>query len=491
MCSLKAKSNSTMRRSCLTFSLLFSLLLSGKAQSGAQEQSGTLPQEHVQKMKAASGGSKWDAVTLITADGEKESFGLTGKFHSVEEVSTGFFKSRADYGLLANAEGLDRAGRWRQDNSGQVHPLDSEEAQAVAISDAYLARRGYFFPGRVVASFKTLDAITEYGRRFDRVEVTPRNGRAIALWIDPATHLLDRVVVELSEGSKTVRYADYRRVEGLLLPFKITSEYRDDLDTGTATIAAYRVSTVTAEKEPERPAAQSSDTSIAGGVLETSAKGYLDPDISLYILAAKIDGKGPYLFVVDTGGHNILTPGMSRELGLTVVGNGFTTGAGSGSTKTQFTKVKTLSIGDAVMSDQPFTIMDFGFPMITDDGKQQPIAGILGLELFERFAITLDYKSRTATLQTPSHFTCHGNALAVPIRFTSDMPLAVATLDGHSGSFGIDTGNNTDLIVFPHWAVANQLGDRYEKGNKMKSSSVGGNVELTLAGAKSFQIAGQ
>ena len=49
----------------------------------------------------------------------------------------------SDYTIYANAKGLDRAGRWRQDNSGQVHPLDSDEEQAVAISDACLPRGGY------------------------------------------------------------------------------------------------------------------------------------------------------------------------------------------------------------------------------------------------------------------------------------------------------------------------------------------------------------
>jgi hypothetical protein len=106
------------------------------------------------------------------------------------------------------------------------------------------------------------------------------------------------------------------------------------------------------------------------------------------------------------------------------VGNGFSTGAGSGSTKTQFTRVKALALGNAVVSDQPFTVLaDLDLGMVMNQGKQQPIAGMLGLELFERFGITMDYKGRAATLQLPWRFICHANAIAVPLRFTNDMPL--------------------------------------------------------------------
>ena len=472
------------------FSFVFSLMPTVKAQSRAQEQLVNSPQKLIQQMKASSGGSRWDAVKLITADGEKKSFGLVGKYQSTEELSTGFFERRGNYGLLANAEGLDRSGRWRQDNSGQIHPLDSEEAEAVATSDAYLARRGYFFPERVPAKFRALETVVDHGKRFDCVEVTPQSGRAFALWIDSATHLLDRTVMELSEGDKTVHYSAYREAGGLALPFKMTTEYRDDPDVGTATITTYQISTASPTGELQRPQAQSSDASIVGGAQETSAKAYLDSATGFYIVEAEINGKGPYPFILDTGGHNILTPFMCRHLGLRPIGDGFSTGAGSGTTKTQFTSVQTVSLGGAVLTKQPFTVLYLDLGMVMNDGMQQPIAGILGLELLERFAITMNYKARMVTLQPSSHFACHGNALQVPFRFTSDMPIGSATLDGHEGLFGIDTGNNVDLIVFRRWAVSNRLADEYAKGSVMDSTSVGGNIAFTRAHAKSFQIAG-
>jgi hypothetical protein len=448
----------------------------------------SLPKE-IQQLKGASGGSAWDSVTLITADGEKTSFGLVGKYQSVENIGTGHFWRRADYGIFANAEGMDETGRWRQDNSGQVHSLDSEEARAVAISDAYLARRGYLFPEQIPADFRTLHGISSGGRRFDRVEVTPAGGRTITLWIETATHLLERAVVKLSEGDKTIRYSDYRSVQEMMLPFSITSDYRDDLDDGTANISKYQVSAVVAESKVQRPDAEVRDARITNGADETTAKAYLDKNRRFFIVDASIDGKGPYPFILDTGGHDMLTPEFCRRNGLEAAGNGFSTGAGAGKTKTKFTKVKTISVGGATISDQPFLVLDIDLGKATGDGKPQPIAGILGLELFERFAITIDYRGRKMTLHARSNLSCRGQA--IPIRFTSDMPLASATLDGRSGMFGIDTGNNSDLIVFRRWAESNHLAAVYEPGQTVDAISVGGAVEFTKANAKSFQLGGE
>lgn len=445
----------------------------------------------LQQMKAAAGGRKWDSVTTLNGDGEKTSFGLMGKFHLQEDLMTGSFEASADYGLFANAEGLDRAGRWRQDNSGQVHPLDSPEAQEVAVSEKYLARRGYFFPEKLPAVFHVIDATTEGTRHYTRIEVTPEHGRPLTLWVDAITHLLDRAVMELSVGTKVVRYGKYRAVEGLLLPFEISVEHRDESETGVAAIRSYSISTSPMSHGLVRPEVNFFDTAILASGDTAKATGYLDSGTGFFIIAAKLNGKGPYPFILDTGGHNILTVPMARQLGLRTAGKGFSTGAGAGSTATEFTKVKTVMIGPAVMSAQPFTVLHLNLGMARNGQREQPIAGILGLELFERFAVTIDYKNRAVTLRSLPQSTYAATGVKVPLCFTSDMPLARATLDEHSGWFGVDTGNNTDLIVFQHWAESNGLAAGYQTGQKIDSSSVGGNMELRVARAKSFQIGGK
>lgn len=339
------------------------------------------------------------------------------------------------------------------------------------------------------ATFRLLEPVVEDSRSFDRIAVTPQNGRAVALWIDRSTHVLDRAVLELSVGSKIIHYGNYRVVGAIRLPFKVIVEHRDEHETGIAAIRSYQISQTPLEHELTRPAVFS-DTAMVGGANQTTTRGYLDRDSGFFIVTASINGKGPFPFILDTGGHDILTPDAVRELGLPAMGKGFSQGAGAGSTPTQFTKVDTLGIGAAVVSRQPFTILHLNLGR-TQNGNapSAPVAGILGLEVFERFAITIDYKNQAVTWRPILGPLYQGAGRGVPIRFTSDMPVATAALDNHSGWFDVDTGNNVDLIVFRNWALSNGLAAWHEKGGRIEGNGAGGAVVMQMAGTGSFRIA--
>jgi hypothetical protein len=446
-------------------------------------------------LKAASGGPEWNYVHALVGEGEKTSFGLTGKFRQIEDLATGHFLRQAEYEFFSNAGGMDESGRWRLDGSRQMHALDSEEAKTVARTDSYLAQRGYLFPEKVPATFRALAPETEAGTVFDRVEITPDGGRSVTLWIDHATHLLDRAVMQLSTVVETIRYSDYCNIDGLILPLKIVTSDGDWPDTGEVHVAHYRVltSAQAAELASElaRPKVTATGTRIVSGASTVKVPAHLDPMAGLLIVEAKINHQGPFPFILDTGGHAILTPDMAHQLGLHVAGHGFTNGAGAGSSETEYTKVEAVSLGDAELVDQPFVVLhlDLGDSMI--QGKRMPVAGIIGAELFERFAVTIDYNADFLMLEPLDHFHYSGSGMTVPIRFTNDMPLVPAVLDGHAGIFGVDTGNNTNLIVFRCWAEANGLAARYETGKAMDSgTSVGGAVGFHMAHAQSFAMGG-
>jgi len=442
----------------------------------------------IDETKAAAGGDRWDAVQEIDGEGEKTSFGLSGGFRTRGQLTTGFFTHEAKYSIFSNAEGLDRNGRWRLDNSGQIHPLNSDEAKTVALSESYISSRGYFYPGRFTASF---DACKLPSRpQQSCVWVTPKGGRALALWIDASTHQIERIEMELSVGSESVQYGDYRSVDGILLPFTIVVDHGDESESGTAHMSAYHLMTAGSTNEIIRPQVTFTDTGIGSGAAETTTRGYLDQPSGFFIVEARINGQGPYPFILDTGGHDILTPEMARRIGLPAIGKGFSTGAGAGSSPTEFTSVSTLSIGEAEMRKQPFTILHINLgTTAAAKGKRAPIAGILGLEVFERFAITMDYKAQTVTLRPVDPFEYHGTGTGVPLRFTSDMPLCAASIEGHLGVFGIDTGNNTEVIVYHPWAVENGLGP-HQHASGMEGDSVGGGLKLARGHIQKFVIGG-
>ena len=186
-----------------------------------------------------------------------------------------------------------------------------------------------------------------------------------------------------------------------------------------------------------------------------------------------LNGKGPFTFLLDTGGHDILTPEAAKALGLTPQGSGSSGGAGEGTLPQQYTHIDTLSIGGVTMKDQDFFVIPMG-NNFADRGARPPLAGLLGLELFERMAISIDYVGQTMTFEPLAKYRHDGKGTAVPISFYEDIPLVPATLEGHPGSFAVDTGNSGSLVVQHVWSDKVGLTDRMKNGLAMTSFGAGG-----------------
>ncbi len=231
------------------------------------------------------------------------------------------------------------------------------------------------------------------------------------------------------------------------------------------------------------------DVSFIYQTTETTVPLRVDPRSGFPIVFARLNA-GPLMpFILDTGGHDIAAPEAARLLGLRLVGVGQSYGAGAGSTRTRFTTVRSITIGGATIARQPLTVLyiDLGQTRNTQ-GHLVPVAGILGLEVFERFTVTLDFDRKRVTFRRPSTLRRLGKA--VQLRFTSDMPLATAAADGASGDFGVDTGNNTKLILFSPWLRSRRVTVHVTRSSMMSGSSVGGTMALQPAHVDRFTLGG-
>src|SRR6185503_18977674 len=157
------------------------------------------------------------------------------------------------------------------------------------------------------------------------------------------------------------------------------------------------------DAEPRRPSGAPHDAAIHGDAEAVFAPFRLEAMSGFPIVEARVNGQGPLLFILDTGGHDILTPAAAKALGLPLRGAGFSLGAGEGSTPTRFTKVASVVLGAAEMTDQPFVVLQLDLGRAMDfAGRPTAISGIIGLELFERFTVTLDYAAGRLELRLPA-----------------------------------------------------------------------------------------
>ena len=71
------------------------------------------------------------------------------------------------------------------------------------------------------------------------------------------------------------------------------------------------------------------------------------------VVGARLNGRD-FDFILDTGGHNIITPEVAKLLGLHPVGEGASGGSGSGTLTEQYVRIERLEVGAATMRDQHF-----------------------------------------------------------------------------------------------------------------------------------------
>ncbi|HEY7428918.1 MAG TPA: PDZ domain-containing protein [Gemmataceae bacterium] len=110
----------------------------------------------------------------------------------------------------------------------------------------------------------------------------------------------------------------------------------------------------------------------------------------------KVNGKGPYRVIFDTGAPvNLLNNKLAKEAGLLkdVPQSSLPFGLG----KIAQVKVKELEVGTEKAADQPALVLDH--PLVELMSKKLgPLYGIVGFPFFARYKMTIDYQAQTLTL---------------------------------------------------------------------------------------------
>lgn len=429
----------------------------------------------------AYGDTDWGHSGVLVEKGSEQSSGLGGRWRLALDTSTGRMHETVDYGVYELAETWDETHHWRQDHSRGVHPLNSAFARANAATGMWLARRGFLRTDAEGARIEYLTARRADGRTYERLRATPRGGQPIELWFDRETALLARSVWVMPTEVTTIRYDDYRRVGTAMVPFRVI---RQEGDTNPASITVEGAEFVTQPAADEFAPPRTPDDSTVAGKAATVPITY-DGDV---VVEAMLNGRGPFSFILDTGGHDILTPDAAKALGLAGIGAGVSGGAGAGTLPEQYTRVERVDIGAATLRDQSFIIIPLQYNTV-ERGTKPPLAGILGVELFERFAVELNYRAQTLTLR-PIQDAPLGHGVPVAITFTDDQPIFSAKINGITGDNGLDTGNSGSLVVQGRWAHSHGLAQQLRKGLLMAGFGAGG-MSKNWASRADLEVAGK
>jgi hypothetical protein len=204
---------------------------------------------------------------------------------------------------------------------------------------------------------------------------------------------------------------------------------------------------------------------------------------------AKVNDRGPFHFIFDTGGSAVVSDSVAARLGIDVKDAGEGDGVGASKQHMGEAKVASLTLGGIHLSDVDFSVTNF------DDSPQvfgrQPVDGILGREIFERMVVKVDYVHHMLTFTPPDEYHYDGSGTVIPFQRPRQIPVIQATLDGVSGQFGVDTGARSAMLLYGPFCETNQLATKY--GAKLEGVTgwgLGGPVRSLLARAHELDLGG-
>ena len=259
----------------------------------------------LREVRSALGGAGWNGIAETSAYGKATIAGLRGTARFDDDLHGGRYAWRFDIAVMGtSAEVYDGTTAWAQDISGGVRPYDSPYARRLTVTKGFLSRRGYFDPTSG-ATIRCAGTRTKAGRAQLELRVQPKGGAAADLAIDARTHLLSSVTMRTALDRSAIRYSDYRTLDGLVLPFAISGDGYDFLVTRYALLRHARSGGFA------RPAV-ADNARMLGSAPSTTVPMILDG--RQLLVWASIDGRAAMPFILDTGGHAILTTLAAKTL---------------------------------------------------------------------------------------------------------------------------------------------------------------------------------
>jgi PDZ domain/Aspartyl protease len=413
--------------------------------------------------------------------------GLTGTQTQDTDLASGAFVDAQQAGGIGEGDGFDTRVPWMRDISGANTPEQGGDKPPLAIDEAYRRANRWWAPDRGGADIAWLGRTMREGRLADHLLVKAPGGKPFDAWFDAGSHLL--VEIDEDDGFFHTRalYQDWRPQNGAPMAHQVIN------DPGQGPDSYEHLTLQSAMVGPPRPldAYACPPDPPTGGHIDGGAASVTLPfrllNNHVYV-QARIDGQGPFTFIVDSGGHTLISPQLVERLGLRSIGQFQTNGAGEGHQSSGFVGIPDLALGALHLRDQ------VGFATSVYDPSIEGIAvdGMVGFELIRRFATRIDYGARTITFTDPARFKPTNAGDPVPFVFYDHLPQVRGFIADLPARLDIDTGSRSEIDITAPFVAAHDLRTRFTPGvTAVTGWGVGGKVTSYVARLPSLALGDQ
>jgi len=355
------------------------------------------PSAIADQVRAAVHADALGRAGRLMLDGTVEAKGCNATAHiAIDPAAHSAAIYAEDGGPAGGAEGVDGATAWVRDATGITHRATLPSYAQGLVSDAYWLSGGLAntrWPAQV--RYETNAKIGADSA--DVLEVTPSGGKSTLVWVSQKSHLPMQWSRRDETGVTVTSYADYRNVDGAMIPFEQTTT---DADGDTH---KYVLHNAVAHADPAKvaalikmPARLPADFDIQGARSTTVPLRLAgQPYVDVYI-----DGRGPFNFLVDTSGRLSLSAQTAQKIGFPLFGRGSVTGTSGDTATAQYALIADLRIGDAHVRQQNVQVLDLD--RVASGASRRHVDGVIGAEIMERFVSTFDFPNQKLTLSLDS-----------------------------------------------------------------------------------------
>ncbi len=441
--------------------------------------------ETLQQSRDALGAAALGRGGVLSIESSAIVNGLNGTGSLAAEIGGARLAERTSTPPIVTADGYDGTTFWNQDQTGLVWTDGSNAGVSQEIDTAYAAGDTLFVPGSGGATVAWGGPQAARGRQYAILIVTPRHSLVpMQVWIDAASHLPARYVISIGPVTYETDVSDYRLVDGLLVPHRIVATSSEG---NSSELTATSVRIVATDNDTlDKPKSRVDDFSISGKGASTSVP--IDLIDNHVYLDATLNGKGPYRFVFDTGGSNLIDPAVAKEIKAAGSGLAQDSGTGAATESSSYATVDSLKIGNAVLRHQVFFVEPIrkGFGVASG----QRVDGLIGFEVLARFITTFDYARQTLTLALPGAASASG-ANVIPFVFIGTVPQIGCAIDGIPSQCTVDTGDSGSVNLYVPFIVDHpQIVPAAHSAVGVNGYGVGGGHDGFMGRLRSLEVGG-
>ena len=439
----------------------------------------------ISQARTALGGSAIDGIKVLETHVKTNAAGLSGTGTQWSEIGGVRFAEQASNPPIVGGDGYDGTDVWNSDGSGLVWVDGGQAGRAQEITSAYLSNYALFTPNAGGAAVTWGGPQTSGGKTYDVLNVTaPGSAVPFAMWFDQTTHLPVRVTFAIGPTTFTTTMSDYRPIKGLMYPYVSHNESSDG-NTSDSVVTSAIANPDDGPSHLVKPVSNVHDFSIAGGASQTTIP--FDLVENHVYLNVMLNGKGPFRFIFDTGGANIIDPAVALAVGAAGKGSIQGGGVGAQTESFSFANVANMQIGGATVKNQLFGVVPtrMGFGM----SGGESVDGLIGFEVLSRFVTTFDYQNNRVILTMPGNVAPPAGSDVVPIVQDGRQPQFACKIDAVAGDCTLDTGSRAAISLFaPFMAAHPEIVPQQLSAPGVNGFGIGGPAMGRLGRLQSFGV---